>query len=56
MTRSLIKEGPRAARNESSRDRAFVLPSSLYRGSAPEMRDAYLWPNALFVLVRRGFA
>jgi hypothetical protein len=42
MTRSLIKEGPRAARNESSSVRAFLLPSSLYRRSAPGMRDTYL--------------
>jgi hypothetical protein len=42
MTRPLIKEGPRAARNESSSDRAFLLPSSLYGRSAPGMRDAYL--------------
>jgi len=42
MTRSLIKEGARAARNESSCDRAFLLPSSIYGRSATGMRDAYL--------------
>jgi hypothetical protein len=42
MTGSLIKEGPHPAGNESSRDRAFLLPSSLYRRSASGMRDAYL--------------
>jgi hypothetical protein len=42
MTRSLIKEAARAARNESSCDRAFLLPSSLYGRSVPGMRDAYL--------------
>jgi hypothetical protein len=31
MTRSLIKERPRAARNESNRDRAFLLPSTVVR-------------------------
>ena len=47
MTRSLIKEGPRAARNDSSSDRAFLLPSSLCGRSAPRMRDAY--PTVCFV-------
>ncbi len=39
MTCSLIREGARAARNESSSDRVFLLPSSLYGRSAPGIRE-----------------